>query len=629
MTRGPWLRSPLPWGGDACSPAIALTQGHIVKKTLQHVVFCLHWTFLLVLVSALTVVAAPLSALQARPDARLESRMLRQASSQEARGELVGAEATLRELLALQPGSSAAVSALERVYRKAGRLPELLPVLDELLTQEGSPDNAWGLKVGVLVEVDSLAALEGAVRDWIEAEPGSPDPYLEGAAAFLGAFGADEATRLLEEGTAALGESPQLLVELGDMYVAAGRLDDAAESWAGALGRDRARSSAVFRRVEDLGDDAGAAAARIVAALGSEPTNVTRLEAGAELALREDLEDDAVSLAAAALDRLGDREARGFLNGFARKAEDNGRDRSALWAYARLREMTVDPAEARSTDERLADAALAAGDTAVALEARRRITESHGVGSEARRAAWTEELRIQVAAPEVEGAAEALAAFREEFPESPDLDALSAALASRLLGRGMREEAMAVLSGIEGPGAALERAFLLFEGGAFPEGIAALQASLPELEPSDATEILELTLALSELTPPGGALAAEVAIARHRGRAEDGVRAVRERIDAVPAQDRAAILAQGARAADEAGLVDDAVQFRRRIVAEYPDAREFAEAALRLARAVAAEPDGRDEAVRILEALIVSRPDSPVVPGARRELRRIQEGGSR
>ena len=33
-------------------------------------------------------------------------------------------------------------------------------------------------------------------------------------------------------------------------------------------------------------------------------------------------------------------------------------------------------------------------------------------------------------------------------------------------------------------------------------------------------------------------------------------------------------------------------------------------------------------AVRILEALIVARPDSPVVPGARREMRRIQTGSS-
>ena len=185
-----------------------------------------------------------------------------------------------------------------------------------------------------------------------------------------------------------------------------------------------------------------------------------------------------------------------------------------------------------------------------------------------------------------------------------------------------------MLSGIEGPGSALERAFILLEGGALPEGVAVLQAALPELEPAHATEILELTLSLSELTSLGAALAAEIAIARHRGQPEEGVALVRRGVDGIPAPDRPAILAMGARAADHAGLATDATAFRRRIVSEHPDAREFPEAAIRLARAVAADPGGVEEAVRILEALIVSRPDSPVVPGARRELRRIRTGNT-
>ncbi|MCY4572489.1 MAG: tetratricopeptide repeat protein, partial [Gemmatimonadetes bacterium] len=219
-----------------------------------------------------------------------------------------------------------------------------------------------------------------------------------------------------------------------------------------------------------------------------------------------------------------------------------------------------------------------------------------------------------------------LGAFKEEHPDAEDLDALSAALASRLLGQGKRDEAMAVLSGIEGPGAALERAFLLLEGGTVTDAIAALQASLPDLEPSHATEILELTLALSELTAPGAALAARAAIASHRGNPEHAVTLVRDGLDGLPAPDRPAILALGARVADRVGLTEDATALWRRIVTEHPDAREYPEAALRFARALAAEPGGRDEAVRILEALIVARPDSPVVPGARRELRRIQTG---
>ena len=583
----------------------------------------------LVMGAGLMLGAATHLVAQTRPDPRLENRMLRQASVQEARGDLSGAEGTLRELLRLQPASSAAVFALERVFRTDGRLPEVLHVLDAHLEVEPEAGKVWALKVGILAETDSIPPLEATVQGWIRAVPASPDPYLEGARAYKETLGAGKAAELIEEGLIALDDPPVLLIALGDVHLSAGRIDDGAEAWARALGRDRARNGDIFRRIEELGADRGAAAARIVAALGAEPTTSSRLEAGAELALREGLEEEARTLVQEVRARLDDREARGFLKGFARKAEDLQRVRSALWAYEELRAATDDPAEGRATDERLAKAALAAGHTATALAAKRRITESHPPGAAERRSAWTEELRIRVVSKDTEAAMEALAAFREEFPGSPELDGLSATLASRLLGRGMREAALEVLNGIEGPGAALERAFLLLEGGALPEGIGALQAALPELEPADATEVLELTLALSELTAVGAGLAARVAIAGHRGHPEQGVEAVAEGIGTLPAPDRPAVLALGARAADEAGLGDAAEDFRRRIVAEHGDAREFAEAALRLARAIASRPGGEDEAVRILESLIVSRPDSPIVPGARRELRRIQAGGGR
>lgn len=179
-------------------------------------------------------------------------------------------------------------------------------------------------------------------------------------------------------------------------------------------------------------------------------------------------------------------------------------------------------------------------------------------------------------------------------------------------------------NGTGGPGAALERALRLLEGGAFADGIAALEAALPEMEPSRATEALELSLALSELTVAGGRVAAGAAALRHRGRAGEAVDLVRRGLGTVPAPDRPALLALGARVADEAGLPGEAAEFRRRIVTEHRDAREFPEAALRLARAVAADPGGRDEAAGILEALIVERPESPVAPDARRELERIR-----
>ncbi len=572
-------------------------------------------------------VAAPLAA-QARPDPRIENRMLREASAQEARGELGQAESTVRELLALHPGSSSAVIALERILRAAGRVADVLPALDAFLADGGASGRIRALQLTIVAELANAPAVEAAVRAWIRADPESLEPWLEGAKAWRALDDPGRGAALLGEGVAERGEHPALLIDLGDLHAEAGRLEEATASWARALGRDRASRGAVIRRIERLDDDErGAAARRIVAALMTEPTTVARLDAGAELALREQLEDDALILVERALQELDEREARGFLTAFARRAEELDRDGSALRAWTLLREVIDDPAEARAADERLAEAALAAGDSAAALEAMTRITDSHPPGSAERRRSWTGELRIRVESPDAGGALAALQAFRAEFPESPDLDDLSSTLASRLLGLGMRAEAMEVLDGIEGPGAALERAFLLLEGGALPQGAMALQAALPELDAAAATEILALTLSLSELTPPGGALAAEVAIARHRGRPGEGVGAVRARADAIPASDRPAVLAMGARAADEAGLASDAAAFRQRIVAEHGDAREYPEAALALARALAEGPQGRAEAVRILEELIVRRPQSPVAPGARVELERIREGG--
>lgn len=506
--------------------------------------------------SVLAVVSTPALKAQTRYDRQLENRMLREASTYSVRGQLDRAEKTLRELLRLQPGSSAAILALEAVLRADDRSAEVLPVADAHLAVRPGSNRVWGLKLRILVETGPTDAVEVAVREWIAAMPESPEPYREGAGALRSSLGASRAAGVLAAMGGSPGDSPLLLTELGDALIAAGSAGAGAEAWARALRADYSLDTEIRGRLEGLGEDRGRVSEAVVSALLTEPATVPGLEI------------------------------------------------AAAWA-------------------------VSAGDTATAIAARGRITAAHPPGSAGRPAARTEELRLRVAAGDREEAARALAAFRGEHPDSPDLDELAATLAQRLLARGMREAALEVLSGIEGPGASLERAFLLLEGGEYADGTAALQAALPELEPSRATEMIELTLALDELTAAGRRLAAEAAGARHRGRPEQAARVVREGADRVPAPDRPALLALGARAADEAGLPAEAAALRRRIVAEHSDAREYAEAALGLARAVAAEPGGRDEAVAILEALIVALPESPVAPGARRELERIRAGGGR
>lgn len=591
-------------------------------------------------VPGLAAVPGPEAAEQRRLP-RIEDRMLRDASALEARGDLAGAEAALRELLRLRPGAASAVLALERVLGAAGRIEAVLPVADAFLAADPSAGTVWSLKLRVLVEADSLSTLDQVVGEWARAVPGSTEPYREGARVYLDALGPDEAVALLEDGLKALAAPPELLVALGEVHVSVGRIEAGAEAWARALGRDRAQTAEVLRRLGRLGDAASAdsgvddsardvrkrAAAALVAAMGAEGATDSQLEIGAEIALREGLGDEARTMAEAALTRFADREARGWLRGFARRAEDLDRPESALWAYSRLAETAQNESDGRANDERMASVALAAGDTATALGALARVTASHRSGSDERRAAWTAELRLRIVADDLAAVRATFARYQGEYPDAPELDQLSAALASRLMRSGDVAEAMVVLHGIEGPGASLERAYLLLEGGAIAEGATALQASLPDLAPAHATEVLALALALSRLTPPGARLAASAAVAAHRGDPVAAVRAVEAGTANIPASDLPAVLALAARAADAAGLADEAVAFRRAIVADHADAPEFPEAALHLARAMASRPGGADEAARLLEELIVAHPASAVAPGARRELERLRGSG--
>ena len=98
---------------------------------------------LLSLLGAAALTAAPSLDAQRRPDRREENRMLREASTHEARGEYARAEATLKELLKRQPRSSSAILALERVLRADERIADLLPVLDTRLADQPAANHVW------------------------------------------------------------------------------------------------------------------------------------------------------------------------------------------------------------------------------------------------------------------------------------------------------------------------------------------------------------------------------------------------------------------------------------------------------------------------------------------------------
>ena len=95
-----------------------------------------------------------------------EGRLLRDAAARESQGDFDGAESVLRRLLEADPASSGGLFALERVLRAKGETAEILPLVDAFLARDAASSGVRYLKLRVLMEFDSLDALEHEAERW-------------------------------------------------------------------------------------------------------------------------------------------------------------------------------------------------------------------------------------------------------------------------------------------------------------------------------------------------------------------------------------------------------------------------------------------------------------------------------
>jgi len=571
----------------------------------------------------LTTIVAALGAQRAQGQAVEESRLLREAAARESQGDYEGAERVLRRLLEISPTSSGGLFALERVLRAKGDPGDILTVVDRFLEADPTASGVRYLKLRVLVELDSLEAVEPEAERWLLAEPSSEGPYREVGRVYERAFGPQRALAVLRRGREALGREDALAMEIGDLLAGLGETGDAVVEWARAVGSDGTEASAVARRVASLEGDTRAAGTALVAELGGGP-GVGRKRAGALIALDLGLEEQALQLTRSVADELSGRERAAFLSDVARRARDSDQPTVAAWAYRELGQEAASPAERRQFDQRLVEVSLADGDTAVALAAQARVVEAFTPGSADRRRATATLIRLEATRASSEDLRARLDAFREEFPQAPELDELASAVAGRLLARGAREGAASVLEGISGPRSSVQRGYLHLDAGEIDEGRRALVMAIAGLSPSAATDIIQFTGLLGRASPAGAELLARAGVLAHEGRGAEAGEAVEVGIDALPEEDRAMILAEGARMADRGGALEVGAHLRQKLLTDHPEAPEGAEATLALARYHAARPGGLETAIRLLEELVTSRPNAAVAPDARRELERLR-----
>lgn len=295
----------------------------------------------------------------------------------------------------------------------------------------------------------------------------------------------------------------------------------------------------------------------------------------------------------------------------------------ALWAYEALREGAANASETRALDQRIAIAALSVGDTVRALEAQQAVADDLSDGNSDRREALAEIIRLEIVRGGP-GTGELLAAFAREFPEAPQLDELRVTLAVQLDAEGDRDGARTLLAGVEGPRSALERGYLYLAAGEVAPARSALQEAVSGVSARVATELITLVDLLDRLE--GETLAAFIrsAVLAHLGSIDGALSELEMAIETGPPDERPPLLAMGARIADRGQVPERAADFRVRIIGDHPYASEVPEATLELARFKGTTPAGVDEAIRLLEDLILSQPDGAIAPTARRELQRIQ-----
>jgi tetratricopeptide (TPR) repeat protein len=475
--------------------------------------------------------------------------------------------------------------------------------------------------------VDSLEALDDAAQAWFRAEPGSPDPFREVARLYQRALGEEEALAVLQEGRNRLGEPDVLALETGDLLALRGDGPGAVAEWSRAVRSPEADLGLVLRRLDGLPGDAETLAGPLLDALSASPTTVERRLAAVSVALELGLPGRALEVARLGTAALSRDDRRSFLAEVSRRAGEAGAPEVAVWALQEERSLV--PERDRATlDMRLAAVAIQAGDTATAVAARTRLTRALPAGSAERRRVMAELIRVEAATAPRETLEDRLGVFRREYPDAPEADELQAAVAAGLAGRGDVQGARAIVGEGAGPLTALEGGYLGLQEGDVDAGKAALEAALPGLSPSCATEVLHL-LAFLERTGSAAAQAlGRSAASAHHGNAAEGLGDLVAALPAIPDEDRAPVMAWAGELALQAGETGQAEGVLQGLVDGYPDSREYPDAALSLARLRIADGD-LDGARLVLERLILARPQSPVVPAARRELQRIRSGDPR
>lgn len=515
------------------------------------------------------------------------------------------AAAAYRTVLVHDPTSLGALLGLERVYAQLGRSDSLLPILNTAIARQPHVAAIRAAQLRTLHSLGRFDAVRAAFQQWRSAWPHDPQPYREYAKMLIQDGLTAQADTVLRQGQADVGSGRPFEYEIAQLRAAMGLWEASAAAWRVAVSDNSFLEQAAIFALTPV---PVAERRKLRAVLAAPPVTVgaRHLLAALELAWGSpqdgwlairNLPPDTAAMSAWLDIAQRAEQARSWLTA-----------RDALLAVLAHRN-TPDLATRAATD------ALNGGDaqSAVVLAAR---AESTMDSSAAAATVLPVHIRALSTLGRASDAERLLAAYQHALP--PDQRApLAREVAWGWIRVGDMTRAKALLSA-SGVGVGGEAAgwIALYEGD--------LASARKELEPSDDAATPQLVLALSLLQRTKADTAAQVGTAFLALARSDTATAAAafERAAASLPEASTLLLATAARL-DEGRNDAKAITLWESIVQQHADAPEAPEAELEWARALRRAGQA-SVAVQRLEHLILTYPESALVPQARRELEQIK-----
>lgn len=574
--------------------------------------------------SILAALMVLLSVLSLHAQDTTELTLLRDATVREQAGDFNAAEQLYARILRANPQSLSALISMERILRMQGKPKDLLPFVEAHLKADQTSAIGHQMRVRTYSTLDQLQDVERAADAWIKVAPRIETPYREIARTYQQRGDYSRALQYLELGRQRIGKPDALALELGDVYAALEEYPRATREWDKAIGPDARGLLLVQRRLSGMRDGGAQILPNLVEALLQAPSTFPRKRAAAMLAIDAGLELRAEDIVEKTAATLTGKDRQLFLVEMARRADAAQLPGVAYRAYSQIAPNDMSADQSLAIRARVAELALALGDTASAARGFRELEQSLGAGSPQRRQAIALRIQLLVKEGSLESAEKEMASFRSEFSAAPELDAVAAAISTAYLENDNPDAAEKALSNFTGPRSSVARGRIALRKGDLVGAKAAFLSAAPLLKGAEATEAIRMVTLLGRMSHSSGELLGKAMARAGTGANKEAVTLLEKGANSIPELERPAILDFAAAIADRSEMPLDAERMRRRVVTEFPKSIEAPGALLALGRSLGERNESAEEARQYLEKLILEYPKSALVPQARQELDRLQ-----